>query len=111
MAGSNIQENLLDNLLDKAYQNDKVLNSIIAAKQAGFQKLPLNLTKQGIKLAIADLTLENSGRGESVRLYVKDRMYVPSEEKLKLFLLQQHYNPLTQGHPGYKAILPKLFEN
>ena len=45
--------NSLENLLDKAYQADRVLNSIIAAKQTGFQKLPANLTtKQGIKLAM-----------------------------------------------------------
>ena len=86
-------ENLLENLLDKVYQNDKVLNSIIAAKQASLWKLPANLiTKQSIKLAIRDLTLKNSGRGRSVKLYVKSKMYVPGEEKLKLFLLQQHHN-------------------
>ena len=48
MARSRI-ENSLENLLDKAYQNDKVPNSIIAAKQTGFWKLPAKITKQGIK--------------------------------------------------------------
>ena len=109
MAGSRI-ENSLEDLLDKAYQNNEV-KSIIAAKREGLRKLSVDLTKQGIKLAIRDLTLENSGRGGSVRLYVKGRMYVPSEEKLKLFLLQQHHNPPTQGHPDYKSMLRKLLEN
>ena len=58
-----------------------------------------------------DLTLKNNGRRESVKLYVKDKMYVPSEEKLKLFLLQQHHNLPTQGHPSYKAMFQKLLEN
>ena len=98
-------KNLLDNLLDKAYQNDEILNSIITAKQEGLQKLPAKLIKQGIKLAIRDLTLRNSGCGESVRLYVKDRMYMPNDNSLKLFLLQQHHNPPTQSHPGYKTML------
>ena len=35
MAGSRIK-NLLDDLLDKAYQNDEIVNSIIKAKQEGF---------------------------------------------------------------------------
>ena len=109
MAGSRI-ENLLEDLLDKAYQNNKVLNSIIAAKQAGFWKLPANLTtKQGIKLAMENLTLGGSGR--NTRLYVKSRMYVPNNNNLQLFLLQQRYNQPTQGHSGYKAMLWKLLEN
>ena len=60
---------------------------------------------------MGDLTLRNSGRGGSVRLYVKGRMYVTNDESLKLFLLQQHHKPPTQGHPGYKAMLRKLLEN
>ena len=103
MAVSRI-ENSLEDLLDIAYQSNKVKN-IIAAKQASFQKLPSDLTKQGIKFAIGDFTLKNNGRGRNVRLYVKDRMYIPSEEKLKLFLLQQHHNFPTQSHPGYEAML------
>ena len=110
MAKSRI-DNSLEDLLDKAYQNNKIVNSIIDAKQQGLRKLPADLTKQGIKLAMGDLTLKNSGRGGSVRLYVKGRMYVPGDKRLKLFLLQQHHDPPTQGHPGYKAMLWKMLEN
>ena len=110
MAGSRIK-NSLEDLLDKAYQADGVLNNIIVAKQQGLWKLPADFTKQGIKFAMGDLTLNNSGRGRSVRLYVKSKMYVPDDEKLRLFLLQQHHDPPTQGHPGYKAMLRKLLEN
>ena len=109
MARSGIK-NSLENLLDKAYQ-DNIVNSIIDAKRQGLRKLPADLTKQGIKLAMGDLTLRNNSRGESVRLYVKDRMYILNDKSLKLFLLQQHHEPPTQGHPGYKAMLWKLLEN
>ena len=115
MAGSRIKsagsriENLLEKLLEKTYQNGKILNNIIAAKQAGLRKLPAEITKEGIKLAMGDLTLKSSGR--STRLYVKGKMYVPNDKKLKLFLLQQHHDPPIQGHPGYKAMLWKLLEN
>ena len=108
MAGSKIK-NSLEDLLDKSYQKDEIVNSIIAAKQSGLRKLPADLTKQGIKLAMGDLTLAGSGR--STRLYVRGKMYVPNEEKLRLFLLQQHHDPPTQGHPRYKAMLRKLMEN
>ena len=110
MAGSRIEYSL-ENLLDKTYQNNEVPNSIIAAKQAGFWKLPAEITKQGIKLDMGDFTLKNSGGGGSVRLYIKGRIYVPNDESLKLFLLQQHHEPPTQGHPDYKTMLWKMLEN
>ena len=109
MAGSRIK-NLLDDLLDKAYQNDEIVNSIIKAKQEGFWKLPADLIKQGLKLVMGDLTL-NSGPGDSTRLHVKGKMYVPDDKRLRLFLLQQHHNPLIQGHSEYKSMLWKLLEN
>ena len=101
--GSEVKSSLED-LLDKVYQANGVLNSIIAAKQAGLWKLPANLTtKQGIKLAIENFTLEGSRR--STRLYVKEKMYTPNHKNLWLFLLQQHHNLPTQGHLTYKAVL------
>ena len=109
MAKSRIK-NSLEDLLDKAYQ-DNIVNSIIDAKRQGLRKLSANLTKRGIKFAIGDLTLRNSGRGGSVRLYIKSRMYVPNDNSLKLFLLQQHHDLPAQGHPGYKTMLWKLLKN
>ena len=58
---------------------------------------------------MGDLTLKGNGRG--TKLYVKDKMYVPNEDNLCLFLLQQHYNPPIQGHSEYKAMLWKMLEN
>ena len=98
----------MEDLLDIAYQSNEV-KSIIAAKQAGLRKLPAKIAKQGIKLAMEDLTLEGSGR--SMKLYVKSKMYVLDDKNLKLFLLQQHHDPPMQGYPGYKAMLQKLLEN
>ena len=102
-------KNLLEDLLDKAYQSDEVVKSIIKAKQKDLQKLLADLTKQSIKLAIGDLTLRGSGR--STRLYVKSKIYVPNDQNLKLFLLQQHHKPAMQSHPGYKAMFWKLLKN
>ena len=36
---------------------------------------------------------------------MKGKMYAPDDEKLKLFLLQQHHDLPIQSHPGYKAML------
>ena len=107
MAGSRIK-NLLEDLIDKAYQ-DNIVNNIIDAEWQGFWKLPADLTKQDIKFAIKNLTLKGSWR--STKLYVKGKMYVPNNKSLKLFLLQQHHNPAIQSHSGYKAMLWKFLEN
>ena len=106
--GSKIERSL-ENLLHKAYQNNQFLNNIIKAKQEGLWKLPADLTKQGIKFAMGDLTLKGIRSG--TRLYVKGKMYVPNGDNLRLFLLQQHHNSPSQGHPGYKAIFGKMLEN
>ena len=100
---------LLKNLLQNAYQHDKIVKSLIAAKNQGFQKIPANLAKQGIKLAIGNLMVERSGI--SKRLYLRRKMYAPNDKNLQLFLLQQHHDPPTQSHPGFKPILRKLQEN
>ena len=60
---------------------------------------------------MGDLTLEGDNRVGSTRLYVKGKIYVPNEEKLCLFLLQQHHDPAIQGYPGHKAMLQKLLKN
>ena len=118
-AGSKIQnsnleteseiQRLLEDLLIVAYENDEVVKGLIAAREQGLRKIPPELAKQGIKLAMGDLTVE--GSGTSKRLYLRSRMYVPNNENLQLFLLQQHHNPPTHGHPGFKTMLRKLQEN
>ena len=85
------------------------MNSIIAAKKRSLQNLLAELTKQEIKLAMGNLTVESSGNGK--RLYVKHRMYVPNDKNLQLFLLQQHHNSATQSHPRFKAMHQKLQKN
>ena len=60
---------LLENLLQNAYQHDKVVNNIIAVSEQGFWKLSAELTKQSFKLAMRDLTVDKNDN--SKRLYVR----------------------------------------
>ena len=71
------------------------MNSIIDAKPKSLRKLLAELTKQDIKLHIEDFTLENSNYKSGTKLYVKNKMYIPNDKSLKLFLLKQHHNPPT----------------
>ena len=79
----------MNDLLQNVYQKDEVLNSFIAAKQRGQQKLPVELTKQDIKLSMRDLTVS---KNKPKVLYVKEKMYMPENQELQLFLLQQYYD-------------------
>ena len=45
-------QNSLNNVLQIAHQKDEIVNSLIAAKQCGQSKLPIELTKQSIKLSV-----------------------------------------------------------
>ena len=96
---------LLEDLFEKAYEDNKVVKEIIDTKARGLRKLPKALTKKGIVLSIGDLKIE------SERFYVKNRMYVPENKPLQLFLLQQHYDPSIHSHPGYKAMYQKIQAN
>ena len=95
----------LEELIEEAYEKDETVQDIIAAKKKELRKLPLNLIKRGIKLAMGDLKLEND------KLYVKGRLYVPDHESLQLHLLQKHHEPPLQGHPGYKSMYQIMREN
>ena len=90
---------LLEGLFDKTYKNDKVVKEIIDAKTHDLWKLPTALTKKNIVLSIRDFKI-----GENRRLYVKNKIYIPENKLLQLFLLQQYHNPLIHSHPGYKAM-------
>ena len=98
-------EKLLEKLFEKSYEDNKVVKKIINAKARGFQKLLTALTKNDIRLSMGDLKIK------SKHLYVKNKMYVPEDKPLQLFLLQQYHNPLIYGHPGYKAMYWKIQAN
>ena len=76
----------LEELIEEAYERDETVQDIIAAKKKELRKLPLNLIKRGIKLAMGDLKIEND------KLYLKERLYVPDYEPLQLHLLQSITN-------------------
>ena len=92
------KEKLLKELFEKVYKDNNVVKEIMDAKAPGLWKLPTALTKKDIRLSIRDLKVK------SKQLYVKNRMYVPENKFLQLFLLQQHYNPPIHGHSKYKAM-------
>ena len=43
-------------------------------------------------------------RVDKEKLYIKDRLYIPDNDELKVCVLQQHHDSPEQGHLGYKSI-------
>ena len=72
---------LLEELFEKAYEDNEVVKEIIDAKACGLRKLLTTLTKKDIVLSMRDLKIK------SEQLYVKNRMYIPENEALQLHLL------------------------
>lgn len=66
------------------------MKNLIVIKEQGLQKLLAELAKQDIKLAMRNLTINKNN--DSKKLYVKNKMYIPNDKNLQLFLLQQYYN-------------------
>ena len=93
-------EKLLEELFEKAYEDNGVVKEIINAKARGFWKLPTSLIKKDIRLSTRGLKIK------SKQLYVKNKMYIPENEAL-----QQHHNLLIHGHPGYKAMYQTIQAN
>ena len=38
------------------------------------------------------------------KLYIKERLYIPDDNELKVYMLWQHYDPPEQGHSGHKIM-------
>ena len=96
---------MLKELFKKAYKDNEIVKEIMDTKACSLQKLPTALIKKDIRLSIRGLKIK------SKQLYVKNRMYVPENRPLQLFLLQQYHNPLIYGHLRYKAMYQKIQAN
>ena len=97
---TNETRKLLEKLFKKAYK-DNVIKEIMNAKAYSFRKLPKALIKKDIILSMRDLI-------KSKQFYVKNKIYVPENEVLQLYLLQQYHNSPIHSHPGYKAMYQKI---
>ena len=71
------------------------------AKVDGFQKLPGKILKK-VKLSMEDFRVDKD------KLYVKKRLYIPEDNKLKVCVLRQHHDSPEQGHSGYKTMFRSI---
>ena len=81
---------------------DTVAQEIVACKNSGARRLPVGLTKQGIKLELS------SCRYEDGLLYVRDRIYVPDDERLRADIVRHLHETRMGGHSGKHGTYDRL---
>ena len=73
------------------------MQAIIMTKVDSLRKLPSEILKK-IKLSMGDFRVDKD------KLYVKDRLYIPDNNELKICVLRQHHDPPEQVHLGHKTL-------
>ena len=80
-----------------AYKTNELMQAIITAKVDSLQKLPSKILEK-IKLLIENLKVDRE------KLYIKNRLYILDNDKLKMYVLQQHYDFPEQEYPSHKIM-------
>ena len=79
-------EDSLEELFANAYKNNKLVQAIIDTKIKSMRKLPRKILKQ-VKLSMGDLEIKNN------KLYIRDKIYIPDDKNLRLYLLRPQHDP------------------
>jgi hypothetical protein len=95
----------LEELLTEAYNQDEVVQDMMAAKERGLRKLPQHILNKGIRLSMADINVRDH------RLWVGNRLYVPDYHPLRLRLMEMNHRSRLAGHPGRKGMYRMLLRN
>lgn len=82
----------LDDLITAAYKKDPIPAKIREIMDKHDRQLPTELAR--LKIPINEM-VERDGR-----LFVKDRMFVPDDDELRLRLLRSCHDNAAAGHPG-----------
>jgi hypothetical protein len=95
----------LEALVATAYDNDRLVQDIMAAKRLGLRRLPPHILQQGVKLAMGDLEVRDH------RLWVGQRLYIPEDHNLRLRIMEAHHTSPIAGHPGEKGMYRSMLRN
>lgn len=86
-------EDLIDRIR-QAYPDDEVLQRIMEAKRTGLRRIPVDLTREGVRLELGDCEISDE------LFWVKDRLYVPDDEPLQAALIKHIHESPPGGHAG-----------
>ena len=83
------------------YERDELVQAIIKAKIDSLQKLLGKILKK-MKLSMGNLKVDRE------KLYIKDRLYITNNNKLKVYMLWQHHDSPEQGYLSYKSMFQSM---
>lgn len=96
--GSDIMDAIRD-----AYPRDDDLQSIMKAKRTGMRRLPLELLNdRKFKIELGDCQIADD------LLYVKGRLYIPDDDKLRTEVIRLGHQTYCGGHSGKHGTYAKL---
>lgn len=85
-------------MIANAYATDDDINELMTAVKENFLRVPTRLINKGYKFHMGQLKIHNN------RLFLNNKLIIPSDEPLRLRLLQLYHLPARLGHPGYKSM-------
>ena len=88
--------------LREAYENDTVVQRIMAAKATGQPRIPHDLIKEGVRVELGDCEIHQQ------MLYVGSRLYVPNKPELKTDIIKQIHESLPGGHAGRSSTYDRV---
>ncbi|THC87525.1 hypothetical protein EYZ11_013030 [Aspergillus tanneri] len=95
----------LETLINQAYEDDRMVQEVIIAKNRGQRKLPRIAFNHGFRVSMGELSVRD------YRLWVGDRLYIPASKPLRHRILTMHHRLPTAGHPGPKNMYRRLLQN
>ena len=81
-------------LIRAAYPDDIILQRVMEAKRLGRRRIPIDITRTGLKIELGDCEIRND------LFYVKGRIYVPAKEEVYTAIIEHIHGSPPGGHAG-----------
>ena len=86
----------------EAYEEDTIVQRIMAAKTPGQPRILHDLIKEGVRLELGDCKIHGQ------MLYIGSRLYVPDKPKLKTNIIKNIQESLPGGHAGRSSTYDRV---
>ena len=89
-------------LIRAAYPNDIILQRIMEAKRLGKRRVPVEVTRAGVKLELGRCEIQDG------LLLIKGRIYIPQDEEVYSALIKQVHDSTVGGHAGREITYSRI---
>lgn len=89
-------------LIRGAYPEDVILQRLMEAKRLGRRRVPVDITRAGVKLELGRCEIRDG------LFWVKGRIYVPQDEEVYSALIKQVHDSQVGGHAGREITYSRI---